>query len=100
MTAHVIVTGQTGRLTRVTAAREIDDEWSRRAQVGVSNGIAIEGDTASVTQSTTRTVVLEVPSDRPKATTTRELTTPLEIMQATGPLVVQDVLLLAWPPRR
>ena len=74
MTAHVIVTGQTGRLTRVTAAREIDDEWSRRAQVGVSNGIAIEGDTASVTQSTTRTVVLEVPSDRPRATT-RELTT-------------------------
>ena len=74
MTARGIVTGQTGRLTRVTAAREIDDEWSRRAQVGVSNGIAIEGDTASVTQSTTRTVVLEVPSDRPRATT-RELTT-------------------------
>ncbi|MBC7305723.1 MAG: hypothetical protein H5T80_02130 [Dietzia sp.] len=41
----------------------------------MSNGIAIEGGTAYVTQSTTRTVVLEVPSDRPGATTPRELTT-------------------------
>lgn len=89
---------ETDRLTRVTAAGEVDDEWSRRAGVGVSNGIAIEGGTAYVTQSTTRTVVLEVPLDRPEATTTRELTTPPEIARGLDDLAVtpQALYVTSW----
>ncbi|WP_244881678.1 SMP-30/gluconolactonase/LRE family protein [Dietzia cinnamea] len=89
---------ETDRLTRVTAAGEVDAEWSRRAQIGVSNGIAIEGDTAYVTQSTTRTVVLEVPLDRPEATTTRELTTPPEIARGLDDLAVtpQALYVTSW----
>ncbi|MCT1711952.1 SMP-30/gluconolactonase/LRE family protein [Dietzia cinnamea] len=89
---------ETDRLTRVTAAGEVDDDWSRRAQVGVSNGIAIEGHTAYVTQSTTRTVVLEVPLDRPEATTTRELTTPPEIARGLDDLAVtpQALYVTSW----
>lgn len=83
---------------RVTATGEIGDEWSRRAGNGVSNGIAIEGDTPYVTQSTTRTVVLEVPLDRPKAATTRELTTPPEIARGLDDLAVtpQALYVTSW----
>ncbi|WP_314037022.1 SMP-30/gluconolactonase/LRE family protein [Dietzia sp. CH92] len=85
-------------LTRVTAAGEVDDDWTRRAGIGVSNGIAIEGDTAYVTQSTTRTVVLKVPLDRPEATTTRELTTPPEIARGLDDLAVtpQALYVTSW----
>lgn len=75
-------------LTRVTAAGDVDDEWSRRAGIGVSNGIAISGDTAYVTQSTSRTVVLSVPLDRPESTTTTELTAPPETARGLDDLAV------------
>ena len=48
-------------LTKVAPVGQVDQEWSSRAAIGVSNGIAIEGDTAYVTQSTSRTVLLSVP---------------------------------------
>lgn len=85
-------------LRRVTAAGEVDDEWSRRAAIGVSNGIAISGDTAYVTQSTSRTVVLEVPLSRPEATTTRELTTPPEIPRGLDDLAVtpESLYVTSW----
>ncbi len=63
-------------LTRVSADGVVDEEWSRAAALGVSNGIAIEGDTAFVTQSTDRTLVHTVPLDRPGGWTTTELTAP------------------------
>ena len=63
-------------LTRVGADGEVDHDWSRAAALGVSNGIAIEGDTAYVTQSTDRTMVHAVPLDRPGEWTTTELTAP------------------------
>ena len=63
-------------LTRVGPDGEVDHDWSRAAALGVSNGIAIDGETAYVTQSTDRTVVHAVPLDRPGEWTTIELTAP------------------------
>lgn len=62
--------------TRVGSNGEVDHAWSRAAALGVSNGIAIEGDTAYVTQSTDRSVVHAVPLDRPAEWTTTVLTAP------------------------
>ena len=90
---------ETDRLIRVTAAGEVDAGWSQRAAIGVSNGIAISGDTAYVTQSTSRTVVLEVPLSRPEATTTtRELTTPPEIPRGLDDLAVtpESLYVTSW----
>lgn len=85
-------------LTRVTAAGEVDDEWSGRAGIGVSNGIAIDGDTAYVTQSTSRTSLLAVPLDRPEATTTTELTTPPATPRGLDDLAVtpQALYVTSW----
>lgn len=63
-------------LTKVRPDGTVDDEWSAAAAIGVANGIAIEGDTAYVSQSTSRTVLLAVPLDRPEETTTTTLTAP------------------------
>ena len=64
------------RLTRVGPGGEVDEDWSRAAALGVSNGIAIEDGTAYVTQSTDRAAVHAVPLDRPGEWTTTELTAP------------------------
>ncbi|GLB65176.1 hypothetical protein NCCP2495_30560 [Dietzia sp. NCCP-2495] len=63
-------------LTKVGPDGEVDREWSQAAAIGVSNGIAIDGDTAYVTQPTDRAVVHAVPLDRPGEWTTTELTAP------------------------
>lgn len=75
-------------LTRVGPDGEVDEEWSRAAALGVSNGIAIEGDTAYVTQSTDRTVVHAVPLDRPGAWSTTELTAPPTVPRGLDDLAV------------
>ncbi|WP_010539772.1 SMP-30/gluconolactonase/LRE family protein [Dietzia alimentaria] len=63
-------------LTKVGPDGEVDVAWSRAAALGVANGIAIDDETAYVTQSTDRTVVHVVPLDRPADWTTIELTVP------------------------
>lgn len=63
-------------LTKVGPDGDVDEDWSRAAALGVSNGIAISGDTAYVSQSTDRTVVHAVPLDRPGEWATTELTVP------------------------
>lgn len=63
-------------LTKVGPDGEVDVAWSQAAALGVANGIAIDGDTAFVTQSTDSTLVHMVPLDRPADWTTVELTAP------------------------
>lgn len=77
-------------LTKVTPGGRVDEEWSARAAIGVSNGIAIEGDTAYVTQSTSRTVLLAVPLDEPEATTATVLTAPPAVPRGLDDLAVTD----------
>lgn len=76
------------QLTRVTADGEVDTGWSERAAIGVSNGIAIEGDTAYVSQSTSRTVLHAVPLDRPEEATETVLTSPPAIPRGLDDLAV------------
>lgn len=75
-------------LTRVTPEGVVDEEWSARAAIGVSNGIAIEGGTAYVSQSTSRSVVLAVPLDRPEEATETVLTSPPAVPRGLDDLAV------------
>lgn len=75
-------------LTRVGPGGEVDHDWSEAAALGVSNGIAIDGGTAYVTQSTDRTVVHAVPLDRPGDWTTTELTAPPTVPRGLDDLAV------------
>ena len=77
-------------LTKVAPDGQVDQEWSSRAAIGVSNGIAIEGDTAYVTQSTSQTVLLSVPLDRPDESTETVLTAPPAVARGLDDLAVTD----------
>ena len=77
-------------LTKVAPDGQVDQEWSSRAAIGVSNGIAIEGDTAFVTQSTSRTVLHAVPLDRPEDSTETVLTAPPAVARGLDDLAVTD----------
>ncbi|MBB0970352.1 SMP-30/gluconolactonase/LRE family protein, partial [Dietzia aerolata] len=81
-------------LTKVRPDGTVDEEWSAAARLGVSNGIAISGDTAYVSQSTDRTVVHAVPLDAPGEWTTTELTAPPTMPRGLDDLAVTDEALL------